>query len=335
MGRVSFEKLSEIASGFVQAKILLTGAQLHVFDHVVNGATAEEVRARIEGDLRGVEILLDALTAMEIVDKHESTYRLRAEYVPWLTDDSPSEFAALLRHRNHMFQNWARLEDRVAGRGSGPPAGERAVLEDAEKNDSFIRAMYAFGRDTAATVAERLDLTGVRTLADLAGGPGHYLAEFARRSEHLEPWLIDLPLTLKVARRLLAGSPLRERIRMAVWDVYADDPPADLPVFDLIFVSQLLHAESSERNRVLFRRLFPLVAEGGRVVVNECVVSPDRTAPIEATLFAVNMLAMTPEGRTYTEEEIHAWAREAGFAPEASDRIDERTVLLHLRRPAR
>jgi hypothetical protein len=71
------------------------------------------------------------------------------------------------------------------------------------------------------------------------------------------------------------------------------------------------------------------------VVVNESVVAPDRTAPIEATLFAVNMLAMTPEGRTYTEAEIHAWAREAGFTPEASDRIDGRTVLLHLRRPAR
>jgi hypothetical protein len=332
---VSFEKLNEIASGFVKAKILLTGAQLRVFDLVADGATADEVRERIAGDLRGVEILLDALTAMEIVDKHEGVYRLRAEYVPWLTDEASSQFPALLRHRNHMFQSWARLEDRVTGRSSGPPVDERAVLEDSEKNDSFIRAMYAFGREMAATVADRIDLTGVRTLADLAGGPGHYLAEFARRSERLEPWLIDLPMTLEVARRLLADSPLRERIHMAAWDVYADDPPGELPVFDLIFVSQLLHAESAERNRVLFRRLFPLVAEGGRVVVNENVVSTDRTAPIEAALFAVNMLAMTPEGRTYTEEEIHAWARDAGFAPEGTDRIDGRTVLLHLRRPVR
>lgn len=330
---VSHPKLNEIASGFIQAKILLTAAELRLFDLVRDGASAREVGRRMAGDLRAVEILLDALTAMEILDKREGAYTLRRELRPWLTDDSATQFPAMLRHRNHMFRSWAGLDERVAGRAAADPAGERAVLEDPERNESFIRAMYAFGHETAALVAERIDLDGVRTLADLAGGPGHYLERFALRSAELEPWLIDLPLTLGVARKLLADSPVRQRIRMAAWDVYDEPAPAGLPRFDLVFVSQLLHAETPERNRTLLERLFRLVTPGGRVVVNESVVSEDRTAPIEAALFAVNMLAMTPGGRTYTEAEIHGWAEAAGFTPEASERIDGRTVLLHLRRP--
>lgn len=325
------ERLERISNGFIEAKILLTATELRIFDGLAGpGMTAEAVARRIEGRLRGVEILLDALTAMEIVDKDGDVYRLREEYVPYLSESSPTHYPSLLRHRNRMFGNWARLEDRITG--DAPPGGGRSVLRDAGPNEDFIRAMYAVSDARAAMITERIDLTGVRTLADLAGGPGRYLVEMASRSPEIEPYLIDLPLTLEVARRVLESSSIGDRVRLVAWNVYDDPPPDELPSLDLVFVSQLLHAESPDRNRTLFRRLYPLVSPGGRVIIHENVVEPGRTEPAPAALFAVNMLAMTEGGRTFTEEEILSWGREAGFAFESGERIDARSYLVRLKK---
>jgi predicted nicotinamide N-methyase len=329
------DRLLQIIAGFQEAKILLAAAELGVFDHLRgSGGTAGAVAAALDGDLRGTEILLDALAALALIEKTGDRYRNRAVYEPFLTGgEGPAPFLGLLRHRNRMFRNWALLEERVRGEPLPATLRDRDVLSDPRTNEAFILAMWAGGTPNAPLVADHMDLSGVRTLADLGGGPGHYLAEFARRAPDVEPYLIDLPLTLQVARRVLADSPVFPRIRFVEWDFYNADPPAGLPGFDLVYVSSVLHSESPERNRALLARVFPLVAPGGRVVVQEHVVEPGRTSPPEAALFAVNMLASTPAGRTYTEEEILSWGEAAGFVPEKGERLSGRSYLVRMRRP--
>jgi hypothetical protein len=67
-------------------------------------------------------------------------------------------------------------------------------------------------------------------------------------------------------------------------------------------------------NRDLLRRVFAALAPGGRVVIQDHVMAPDRTAPRAGAMFAINMLAGTPEGGTYAEDEYRAWLGEAGFS---------------------
>ena len=73
-----------------------------------------------------------------------------------------------------------------------------------------------------------------------------------------------------------------------------------LPPFDLVFLSQVVHAEDDAKNRALFAAIAARIAPGGRLVVHERTVEEDRSRPAEAALFAVNMLAMTAGGTTYT-----------------------------------
>ncbi len=326
------EQLEKIANGFMQAKILLAAAELRVFERLrAPGATAEALVRAHDWDLRATEILLDALCAMELVQKDGEVYRNDSGFETHLVEDAPGQFVAMLRHRNLMFRDWAHIEDRVRGAG-GFGAARRPQIADPGANENFIRAMYAASHASAAAVAERIGLDGVRSAADLGGGPGHYLVEFLRRAPGLEPYLIDLPLTLEVARRILADVPECEKIRFVAWDFYADPVPEGLPEFDLVFVSQVLHAETPGANLDLFRKLRPRVALGGRLVVHENVVDPSRTSPRAAAIFAVNMLAMTPGGRTYTEREIVEWGIEAGFEFERAERVGERSFLISFRR---
>jgi len=326
-------RLEAISRGFVEAKILLTAAELRLFDALAPpGGTAAEVAATLGVDLRGVEILLDALVAMEIVAKHGERYRNRPEYEPHLVEAAADCYPAMLRHHNHLFRGWARLEERITGHGEAV-GEERSVIRDPATNRNFIQAMYAVGAGGAAAVVDRLHLAGVASVVDLGGGPGHYLREIGHRLPAAELYLVDLPLTLETARDLLLRQGDGGRVRCVAWDFFHTPPPVDLPPVDLIFFSQVMHAETPEANRALLRTLRAQVNPGGRLIVHENVVDPGRTTPKEAALFAVNMLAMTAGGRTYTEQEIAAWGEAAGFTFEGGERIQARSYLLSFRRP--
>lgn len=332
---MDLERLHEISNGFIQAKIMLAAAELRLFDAVMGeGATAEEAARRIDGQVRGTEILLDALTAMGMLEKRDGRYRLPDELAGLLADDAPEQMVSMLRHRNRMFGKWASLEDVVRGVVS-PPGADREVLSDEQANRNFIRAMVSASRDLVPVVVDRIDLAGVRRVADLGGGPGLYAAEFAGRDETIEAWLVDLPQTIRTATELAASGATRpwpERVPTLAWDFYEDDAPAGLPAFDLVFLSQVIHAEPPDRNRALFSKIAGLLEPGGRLVVHDNFVDPDRTSPLWAALFAVNMLAMTPAGRTYTAEEVEGWAREAGLERLGFERIAERSALATFRR---
>lgn len=331
MGNV-IDELRQIATSFQQAKVLLAAAELGLFDRLKDGgASAQDIATMLGADLRGVEVLLDALVALDLAVKRDGVYRNRPDLEGVLTEDAPSHFVASLRHSNRLFRNWAFLEERV--RGEPVPVAAFAGGMSEREHEDFIRAMYAITHATAASVVDAIPLQGVRSVADIAGGPGHYLVEFLKRSATLRGYLVDLPLTLDVAARIHADHPEWSRVGTVVWDVYRDDAPADLPPLDLAFVSQLVHSESPDANRAFLRRLFPVMSAGGRVVIHERTVDPDRTSPREGALFAVNMLAMTTAGRTYTEDEIVAWGREAGFEPIGGVRLSERSHLVSFRRP--
>ncbi|MCS7001738.1 MAG: methyltransferase domain-containing protein [Dehalococcoidia bacterium] len=79
----------------------------------------------------------------------------------------------------------------------------------------------------------------------------------------------------------------------------------------------------------LLRRTFRALAPGGRVVIRDFILEPDKTAPRWAVLFALNMLVATRGGATYTEAEYSAWLEEAGFVSIERPQAD----LILARRP--
>ena len=318
----------------MEAKVLLAAAELRLFDRLSSGgATAAEAAGSLGAPVRPIEMILDALAAMGIVEKRQNRYRNLPEYEPRLVESSPTHYVALLRHRNRLFRRWAFLEDKARGQAPALPDDEREGVTNPLANENFIRAMYAVSHGNVGAVADRIPFDGVRTIADLGGGPGHYLAEFARRAPGAEPFLVDVPLTLDVARRILAGTDVFPRVRFVAWDFYEEPAPPGIPALDLVFLSQVVHAEDEAQNRSLFAKIAALTAPGGRLVVHERTVEEDRSTPYAAALFAINMLAMTDGGTTYTAGEIEEWGRASGFVPERRERLSPMSELITLRKP--
>jgi hypothetical protein len=70
---------------------------------------------------------------------------------------------------------------------------------------------------------------------------------------------------------------------------------------------------SADENRDLLRRCHQALAPGGRLVIQDFILEPDKTSPKFAALFSLNMLVGTAAGSSYSHPEYTAWLAEAGF----------------------
>ena len=113
-----------------------------------------------------------------------------------------------------------------------------------------------------------------------------------------------------MARKRLQEAGVLSRTTLVSGDFYRDDFPGG---HDLAFVSAIIHQNSPQQNLDLYRKIFRALVPGGRIVIRDHLMNPDRTRPRDGAIFAVNMLAATAGGNTYTYEEIQSDLAQAGF----------------------
>ena len=103
---------------------------------------------------------------------------------------------------------------------------------------------------------------------------------------------------------------MADRVEVVAGDYLADPLPQGA---DLAWLSAIVHQNPPDQNRHLLAKVRDALAPGGRVLIRDVVMEPDRVRPPFGALFAVNMLVNTPGGGTYTFEEIAGWLTEVGF----------------------
>jgi len=113
-----------------------------------------------------------------------------------------------------------------------------------------------------------------------------------------------------IAQEHIDKAGLAERVKTRVGDLSKDKLGEG---YDLVLLSAICHMLSPQQNRDLLRRCHDALAPGGRVVIQDFLLNPDKTGPRTAALFSLNMLVETRSGASYSEDEYAAWLREAGF----------------------
>jgi hypothetical protein len=71
----------------------------------------------------------------------------------------------------------------------------------------------------------------------------------------------------------------------------------------------------------LLNRAHAALVTGGRLVISDFILDPDKTSPRYGTLFALNMLVGTHAGASYSEPEYDGWLKAAGFVATRRVRI--------------
>ena len=301
-----------LVESYRAARVLTTACGLGVFDAL--GGRAREPRglaARLGTEARATEVLLDALAALGFVRKRDGRYANAPISEKLLRRGSPAALRSNLRYQELLSPAWARLSD-VIRRGAPAVALDRLLARDARFTTEYIHGMADISRRPALELARKIGLSGVRDALDIGGGPGVYAAALAALAPGLRVTLLDLPPVLRIAKRRLARSGARRRVRFLPGDYRSADLGEG--AYDLVLMSHITHDEGEDVNRRLLERAFAALRPGGRVAIHDFMLEPDRTGPRYGALFAVHMLVYTRRGRTYTVDEYRRWMREAGFA---------------------
>ncbi|MCM3877925.1 MAG: acetylserotonin O-methyltransferase [Thermoanaerobaculia bacterium] len=297
------EAVLTLARGFQESRVLLTGAELDLFTLLSNEIlTADAIAARLGADLRALTIELDALAAMELLVKADGTYRT-APGASRLSAEAPDSIHPMLLHAAGLWDRWTNLTRKIGG----TPLSERPP---ADATRAFIGTMQVVSAPQAARLAADAGIGSARRMLDVGGGPGTYTAAFLRAAPKLEATLFDLPAVVEIARDRLSAAGLLDRVTLVGGDFESDELPVG---HDLAWLSAIIHQNGPAQNDALFGRIFRALLPGGRLVIRDHVMGPDRTRPPAGALFAVNMLVGTAQGGTYTFDEIRAGLERAGF----------------------
>jgi predicted O-methyltransferase YrrM len=309
MNGLTAENMLALARNFMECRILLSAAELDLFTLLAREPlTAGEVTKHLKGDERAVTILLDAAAAMGFLKKHGGRYRCEPDIAALLSADAPESVLAMVLHSAALWPSWAELTGMARGDAA---ARTRALTPRGDTSQrAFIGAMHVVGRGRAAAMVAAIDPGPARALLDVGGASGTYTIAFLTASPQLKATLFDLPPVIEMARERIGAAGLADRVRLVAGDFDTDELPGG---HDLVLLSAIIHQNSPRQNVELYRKVWRALAPGGRLVIRDHVMSPDRTDPREGAVFAVNMLVRTAGGSTYTFEEISDGLVEAGF----------------------
>jgi predicted O-methyltransferase YrrM len=297
------DSLLALARNFMESRVFLTGAELDLFSLLAPGPLGrDEIASRTGADPRGLEVLLDALAAQGLLLKEGGRWRTEPSVVPFLAGGAEGSVLPMVLHAANLWNRWSGLTRKVV------PG--RAGNEEPEYLAAFIGAMHVVAAPQADRIVAAVGAGGARRLLDVGGASGTYTLAFLRADPGMTATLFDRPPVVEMARRRLGAAGVLPRVTLAGGDFATDPLP---PGHDLAFVSAILHQNSPAENLALYRKIRDALVPGGRLVVRDHVMQPDRTRPRAGALFAVNMLVATDGGRTYTFDEIAGGLAQAGF----------------------
>lgn len=320
--------LEGLVQGFLPARVAMTAVELDVFTVIGEGASAEEAALRLGAPWEGVQLLLDALVSLGLLDRSGGCYVNTPISDRHLRAGSLDDLRPALLYRAYVWDRWSSLTWSVR---SGRTGVDDIARRSPEWTRNFIAAMHRDEVPRAERVVAAIDLAGVQRVLDLGGGSGAYAAAFARAGRDIVTTVFDLPAVTPLSRQYLDAGEVGARCRTADGDFRTDPLGHD---FDLVFVSFVCHMNSALENDVLLRKVFQALRPGGRVVLQDHVMSDDRTAPQVGTLFALNQFLTTRAGRTWTGADYRTWLASAGFESPATVLLPGEASLLIAVRPA-
>lgn len=301
------EEILKLSGGYWETCTLHAGVKLDVFtiigkDHL----KGENVADKIKSDKRGVKMLLNALSAMDLLVKKEDVYSNTSLSLTFLSKDSSRYMGHIILHHHNLVESWSRLDIAVR---SGRSVRHRATHTDEEERKNFLMGMFNLAMNLAPVLVPKVDISGRRHLLDLGGGPGTYAIYFCMNNPRLKATVYDLPTTRPFAEKTIAKFKLQDRIDFKDVNYLEEDIEG---IYDVVWLSQILHGEGPEECRKIIGKAVSALEPGGMILIHDFILNDSMDGPLFPALFSLNMLLGTPSGQSYSERQIRDMLSNAG-----------------------
>jgi len=300
-------KILQLSGSYWETCTLHAGVKLDVFTIIGNDhLRGEDVADKLNGDKRGVKTLLNALSAMDFLEKKEDLYSNTALSLNYLSKDSSQYMGHIVMHHRNLTDSWNRLDVAVQ---SGSAVRPRASHTDEEQRENFLMGMFNLAMILAPVLVPKVDLSGRRHLLDLGGGPGTYAIHFCMNNLRLKATVYDLPTTRPFAEKTITKFNLQNRIDFKDMDYLEEEIKGTC---DVAWLSHILHGEGPEECRKIIGKTVSALEPGGMILIHDFILNNNMDGPLFPALFSLNMLLGTPAGQSYSEKQISDMLSEAG-----------------------
>jgi hypothetical protein len=310
------DAIIQLGLGFWGSKALLSAVELGVFTTLAERRrTAKELMADLGLQPRGTVDWLDALVSLGMLERDGDRYGNSPATDLYLDRAKPSYIGGLLEMANtRMYPFWGSLTEALRtglpqneAKGAEDVFGE--IYRDPDRLRQFLGAMTGVSMGSAIALAEVFPWERHGTVVDVGTAQGCVPVQLALRHPHLSGVGFDLPPVGPVFDDYVAEQGLGDRLRFHAGDFFVDPMPAG----DVLVMGHILHDWSLDEKRLLLRKAYETLPEGGALVVYDAIIDDDRRTNTMGLLVSVHMLIDTVAGFDYTAADCQSWMADAGF----------------------
>ncbi|HKT03942.1 MAG TPA: methyltransferase [Rugosimonospora sp.] len=313
---VTRERVFKLMQGYRDTGLLRAAIDLGLFGALAAGPVeAPAVAQRIGADPRGTRILLDALSAIGLVQRIGERFQA-APGAGELLDPSAGPYVGHLAPILAGDAEWDALKTLSdAVRRGGTVAAENAETPGYAYWEDFAKHATFATSPLAVLIAEILgpwarDREALSVL-DVACGHGIYGYTLAAAQPQARVTSVDWPNVLPHTREHAARLGVLERANFIEGDMFT--VPLGGP-YDVAMVTNVLHHFSEDRAVELLQRVHDALRPDSRLVVVGFTTDDETPEQDPAPyLFSVLMLVWTANGEVHSVDEYERMFKRAGF----------------------
>lgn len=313
---VTPDKILQLGMSFWGSKALLSAVELGVFTELAKGPkTCEELRKAFGLHDRGARDFFDALVALGMLNRSGDRYSNTPETDFFLDRAKPAYVGGLLEMSNmRLYPFWGKLTTALkTGKPQNEIAGGEdlfaALYADPARLRQFLSAMTGLSIGAGKAAAQVFPWKDYTSFIDVGCAQGGFTAQVALAHPHLTGGGFDLPQVGPIFDDYIRSHGLAGRMRFHPGSFFTDP----LPKTDVIVMGHILHDWDLAEKRMLIKKAYDALPDGGAYVVYEAIIDNDRRENAFGLLMSLNMLIETQGGFDFTGSDCENWMKEAGF----------------------
>ncbi|MCB1019040.1 MAG: methyltransferase [Acidobacteria bacterium] len=315
-GHVTPQKILQVGLAFWGSKTLLSAVEMGLFTELAkHPEDLEALQVRLGLHPRSARDFLDALVALGFLERNEGVYSNTPETELYLDRHKPSYVGGILEMANHrLYPFWGALTKALrTGKPQNEAAGGASTFDelyaDPARLEEFLSAMSGISRGSNIAIAQTAPWEPYKTFVDVGAAQGDLAVQIAKFNPHLTGIGFDLGAVGPVFEEYVEANGLQDRLSFTAGDFFKDE----LPKADVVTMGHILHDWDLETKRMLIRKAYDALPEGGAFVVYDAMIDDERRENAFGLLMSLNMLIETPGGFDYTGADCKGWMHEAGF----------------------
>ncbi|CAM5374345.1 methyltransferase [Streptomyces atroolivaceus] len=325
-------RMLQMMTGYWVTQVVRTAAELRIADHLHgDGATPAEVAAAESLDPGSSFRFLRACASLGLAASTDGKRFTSTPLLDTLRSDAPGSLRdlALWGGAESHWLPWGRLADAIRTGGPQTEAALGAPIFDwlaavPGESEIFTNAMTAMTRGLARTLADVIELEGVRVAVDVGGAGGNLVQTLMRRHPGLTGVVLDLPHVGPEADASAASLGVTDRFTFVGGDFFDEVPSGDVHLLKFV-----LHDWDDDSCVRILRNCRRALDPDGRVLVMELLVDKVGTPGLEP-LMDLNMMALST-GRERSLEEFGDLFERAGLTLTTTTSSGSRVSVLTLR----